>query len=53
MIEQEKTKILVVDDSQEVREKLSAMLKEMPEVELIGTAANGMCAIDMIANGRI
>ncbi len=52
MIEQEKTKILVVDDSQEVREKLSAMLKEMPEVELIGTAANGMCAIDMIATKK-
>ncbi len=52
MIEQEKTKILVVDDSQEVREKLSAMLKEMPEVDLIGTAANGMCAIDMIANKK-
>lgn len=52
MIEQEKTKILVVDDSQEVREKLSAMLKEMPDVELIGTAANGMCAIDMIANKK-
>ena len=52
MIEQEKTKILVVDDSQEVREKLGAMLKEMPEVELIGTAANGMCAIDMIANKK-
>lgn len=52
MIEQEKTKILVVDDSQEVREKLSAMLKEMPEVELIGTAANGMCAIDMIASKK-
>lgn len=52
MIEQEKTKILVVDDSQEVREKLSAMLKEMPEVDLIGTAANGMCAIDMIASKK-
>ncbi len=52
MIEQEKTKILVVDDSQEVREKLSNMLKEMPEVELIGTAANGMCAIDMISNKK-
>ena len=52
MIEQEKTKILVVDDSQEVREKLSAMLKEMPEIELIGTASNGMCAIDMIATKK-
>ena len=52
MIEQEKTKILVVDDSQEVREKLSSVLKDMPEIELIGTAANGMCAIDMIATKK-
>ncbi len=52
MIEQEKTKILVVDDSQEVREKLSNVLKDMPEIELIGTAANGMCAIDMIATKK-
>ena len=35
MIEQEKTKILVVDDSQEVREKLSSVLKDMPEIELL------------------
>lgn len=52
MNEQEKTKILVVDDSQEVREKLSNILKEMPEVELLGTAANGMCAIEMIARQK-
>lgn len=48
MIEERKTKILVVDDSQEIRDMLSKLLIEMPEVELIGTAANGMCAIEMI-----
>ena len=32
-------KILVVDDTQEARDKLSNILSEMPEVELIGTAA--------------
>lgn len=48
MNEEEKAKILVVDDTQEARDKLSNILSEMPEVELIGTAANGMCAIEMI-----
>ncbi len=48
MNEAEKKKILIVDDAQEARDKLSAIIKEMPDVELIGTAANGMCAIEMI-----
>ncbi len=49
---EEKTKILVVDDSQEIRDKLTGILSEMPDVELIGTAANGMCAIEMIARQK-
>ncbi len=48
MNELEKTKILIVDDSQEVRERLSGALERMPEVEVIGTAINGMGAIQMI-----
>ena len=48
MNEEEKSKILVVDDTQDARDKLSTILNEMPDVELIGTAANGMCAIEMI-----
>ena len=48
MNEEEKTKILVVDDTQDARDKLSTILNEMPDVELIGTASNGMCAIEMI-----
>ncbi len=48
MNELEKKKILVVDDSQEVRERLSRLLEKMPEVELIGTAINGMNALEMI-----
>lgn len=45
----EKSKILVVDDSQEMREKLSETVKSMPEAEFIGTAANGMTALEMIS----
>ncbi len=48
MKEAEKSKILVVDDSQDVRDRLSSLLKDMPDVEFLGTAANGMCAIEMI-----
>lgn len=48
MNEEEKTKILVVDDSQEIREKLSKILSEMPGVEYIGSATNGMKAIEII-----
>ena len=51
MNQQGKTKILVVDDSQEAREKLSAIIKEIPEAELVGTAAHGMGAIEMV--GRL
>ena len=43
-----KTKILIVDDSQEVRQRLTATLEKMSEVEVIGTAINGMSAIQMI-----
>ena len=49
MKETEKTKILIVDDSQEVRERLSSTFDKMPEVEIVGTAANGMTAIEMIS----
>ena len=48
MSAQEKSKVLVVDDNQEVRERLSAILASMPQVELVGTAANGALALDMI-----
>ena len=45
----DKAKILIVDDSQEMREKLSRIMGEMPDVTVVGTAANGMTALDMIA----
>ena len=45
----DKAKILIVDDSQEMREKLSRIVGEMQDVTVVGTAANGMTALDMIA----
>lgn len=44
----DKTKILIVDDNAEVREQLSLMAASIEEVEVVGTASNGICAIDMI-----
>lgn len=46
---EEKTKILIVDDNAEVRNQLSGMLAGMDDVTLVGTAANGMTAIEMIS----
>ncbi len=45
----EKVKVLVVDDNQETRERLSKMIESMNETVLMGTAANGINAIDMIS----
>lgn len=44
----DKTKILIVDDNAEVREQLSLMAASIEEAEVVGTASNGICAIDMI-----
>lgn len=44
----EKTKILIVDDSAEARDQLSQMVASIEDAEILGTAANGICAIDMI-----
>jgi len=45
---EEKTKVLIVDDNADVRDQLSGILAAMDEVRLVGTAANGMSAIDMV-----
>lgn len=44
----ERVKILVVDDSNEVRERLRGIVSEMPEAECVGTAANGITALEMV-----
>ncbi len=41
-------KILLVDDQRVVREKLKAVLQEMPDLQVIGTASDGYGAIDRI-----
>lgn len=40
--------ILVVDDEQLAREELCYLLREYPDVEVLGTAANGLEALDLI-----
>jgi len=39
---------IVVDDEQLACDELSYLLKDFPEIEVIGTAANGLQAVDMI-----
>ena len=40
--------VLIVDDEHLAREELSYLLREYPDVEVIGTAANGLEALEMI-----
>jgi len=42
-------RLLIVDDQEIVRQGLSVILKHEPEIEVIGTAANGRDAIDLTA----
>lgn len=44
-----KIKVLLVDDSAVIRKVLGDVLKEDPEIEVIGTAANGKLALEQIA----
>jgi two-component system response regulator LytT len=39
---------IVVDDEQLACDELSFLLKDFPEIEVIGTASNGLQAVDMI-----
>lgn len=43
---------IIVDDEKLAREELSFLLKELPEVEIIGEAASGLDAILLIAQER-
>ena len=40
--------VLIVDDEHLAREELSYLLRECPDVEVIGMAANGLEALEMI-----
>lgn len=39
---------IVIDDEQLAREELTFLLKTFPEIEVVGTAANGLEALEMI-----
>ena len=41
-------KVLIADDSELMRERLVTMLSELPNIEIIGQARDGMEAIDFI-----
>ena len=45
-------RILVVDDERRARERLGRLLKEIPQVEVVGEAENGLVALDDIARLR-
>jgi len=45
-------RVLVVDDSLVVREIITKILRSDPEIEIVGTARNGVEAIDMAARLR-
>ncbi len=42
-------RVLVVDDSALVREMISAILMEVPDIKVVGTASNGLEATRMVA----
>ena len=41
-------RVLIVDDSDFMRNTLSTMLMKFPDVQVVGTAKNGMDAIEQI-----
>lgn len=43
------TRVLIVDDSAHAREGLRALLKTRPEFEIAGEAANGLAAVQLVA----
>jgi len=48
----QKLRVLVVDDTITYRKIVGSVLAEMPDVEVVGTAANGKIALDKIAQTR-
>jgi len=44
---QEKTRILIVDDHAIMRKSIQALLESQPDMEVVGTAANGREAIEL------
>ena len=44
----QKIRVLVVDDSKLIRDVLTAILNEQPDIEVVGTAADAFQARDLI-----
>lgn len=49
----EALRVLIVDDEVPARRALQRMLLELPEVDIVGTAANGLQALDMLASADV
>lgn len=45
-------KVLIVDDSEIVRERLAAQVSEVPFVQLVGQAAEGLTALRLFQSGH-
>ncbi|WP_255432227.1 response regulator transcription factor [Cellulomonas sp. SLBN-39] len=46
------TRVVVADDQDVVREGIAAMLDASPDLEVVGTAADGRAAVDLVARTR-
>jgi two-component system chemotaxis response regulator CheB len=47
-----KTRVLVVDDSPLIRDIITMILQEDPEIEVVGQAENGQVAVDLVTTLR-
>ena len=45
-------KIIIADDSELIHERLTAMISELPEFEIVGQARDGGAAIELIRNRK-
>ena len=45
-------RLVVVDDQTLVREGLVSLLNQMPSLEVVGSAASGSDALDVVADAR-
>jgi len=52
IIMDQKQKLLIVDDNAELRNELAKALATMEDITLVGTASNGMMALDLIVKHK-
>jgi two-component system chemotaxis response regulator CheB len=53
MLDRKKIKLLIVDDSVLFRSQIQIALKGIPEIEVVGSAANGSVALEKMKNQEI